>query len=152
ALISIIAGLFFGVIPALQTSKADLAGSLKESGRSAMSGTWRQRLRKVMVTAQIALALVLLIGAGLTINSFLRLRRNETGIDPRNVLTFELRFPQSDMMKVVGRHKGVGLWEIFPQTTLTFDRVYQRLQGMPGVVSAAAVNLPPLSGSFGMNF
>jgi putative ABC transport system permease protein len=152
ALTSIVAGLFFGIIPATQNSKTDIAGTLKESGRSATGGVFRQRLRQMMVTAQIALALMLLVGAGLMINSFVHLQRNDVGINVENVLTFELRFPQSELMKVVGRHKGVGLWEIFPKTTMTFDRVYERLQTLPGITSVAAVSVPPLDGSFGMNF
>jgi putative ABC transport system permease protein len=153
ALVSVGAGLFFGVVPAIQTSKTDLVGSLKESGRSAMAGAFRQRIRKVMVTVQIALALVLLVGAGLMINSFLRLQNNNVGMDPTNVMTFEFRFPQSELMKVVGRHKGVGLWEISAHTYLMYDRVFERIQSIPGVVSAAAASAAPLSGNgMGMNF
>src|SRR5689334_3669611 len=73
ALVSIATGLFFGLVPALQTSKIDLSASLKESTRGGSEGITRQRLRSALVTAQIGLALVLLIGAGLMMNSFLHI-------------------------------------------------------------------------------
>jgi putative ABC transport system permease protein len=152
AAISILTGLIFGVIPALQTSKVDLAASLKESGRTGMDASARQRVRQVLVTAQIALALILLIGAGLMMNSFLRLQSNNLGADPTNLLTFEFRFPQTEMMRPVGQFRGVGLWEIFPTTHLTFDRIHQRMQAIPGVISAAGISNAPFTGSMGMNF
>jgi len=152
AAVSIVTGLVFGLLPALQSSKANLAGAIKESGRGAMGGLARHRLRSVLVTGQIALALVLLIGAGLMINTFVRLQRNDLGADPRGVLTFEVRFPEDEMMKVVGRYRGVGLWEISPVTALTFNRIFERMQGLPAVQSAAGSTFPPLSGAMAMNF
>ena len=151
--LSIATGLLFGLVPALQVSKVDLSAALKESGRAGMDGSGRQRLRSALVSTQIALALTLLIGAGLMMNSFLKLQNNKLGADPTNVLTFELRFPQNEMMKPVGTFRGVGLWEISPNTHLTFDRVHERIQGVPGVLSAAAISRAPLSGNaMGMGF
>ena len=152
AAVSILTGLIFGVLPALQTSKVDLATTLKESGRTGMDASARQRVRQVLVTAQIALALVLLIGAGLMMNTFVRVQANELGADTSNLLTFEFRFPQSEMMKPVGRFRNVGLWEINPVTGLTNDRLHERLQAIPGVVSAAGINRPPLTGAMMMGF
>jgi putative ABC transport system permease protein len=153
AALSILTGLIFGVAPALQTSKTDLAGSLKESGRGALDGSSRNGFRNALVAGQIGLSLVLLIGAGLMINSFLRLERNELGADPTNLLTFEFRFPQNQLMKQVGRFRGVGLWEIFPATDLTYDRVLERVRGLPGVQSAAMASIAPMSGrNMGVNF
>jgi len=151
--LSIATGLLFGLIPALQVSKVDLSAALKESGRTGMDAGGRQRFRSVLVSAQIALALTLLIGAGLMMNSFLKLQHNKLGADPTNVLTFELRFPQSEMMKPVGTFRGMGLWEISPLTHLTFDRVHERLKSVPGVISAAGISRAPLSGNaMGMTF
>jgi len=152
AAISILTGLVFGVLPALQTSKVDLATSLKESGRSGMDGSARQRVRQVLVAGQIALALVLLIGAGLMMNTFLKLRSNKLGADTSNLLSFEFRFAQSEMMKPVGQFRGFGLWDINPITGLTFDRMQQRLGAIPGVVSAAGISRPPLTGTMNMGF
>ena len=148
ALVSILTGLLFGTAPALETSKVDLATSLKESGRSGMDGTGKQRVRSAMVAAQIGLALILLIGTGLMIGSFVKLRSNSLGLDPANVLTFEFRFTQAQLMRPVGQFRGVGLWEIFPATGLTYQRVYERMKAIPGVVSAAAISRAPASGSW----
>jgi putative ABC transport system permease protein len=148
AAISIITGLLFGLVPALQTSKVNLSTALKESGRTGMEGMGRQRLRSILVAAQIGLALVLLIGAGLMMSSFLKLQSQKLGLDPKNVLTFEFRFGQQQMMKAVGRFRNVGLWEIYPTTGLTFERLYERVRTIPGVISAAGVSRPPASGGW----
>jgi putative ABC transport system permease protein len=150
--VSILTGLIFGIVPALQASKVDLATSLKESGRSGMDGSARQRVRQVLVTAQIGLALVLLIGAGLMMNTFLKLRGNDLGANPSNLLTFEFRFPQGELMTPVGQFRGMGLWEIKPAVGLTYDRLFQRIQSIPGVTSAAAISRPPLTGTLRMPF
>jgi putative ABC transport system permease protein len=145
ALVVVLTAVIFGIVPALHASKPDLVSSLKESGRSGTDGVARQYLRSALVTAQIALALILLIGAGLMINSFIRVQKNDLGADPRNVLTFDFRFAQTDSIKPYGRYRGLGLWDVSPVPALTFDRVLERLRGIPGVVSAAAINRPPLS-------
>ncbi len=153
ALVSIGTGLFFGLIPALQTSKIDLSAALKESARSGSEGLTKQRLRGALVTAQIGLALVLLIGAGLMMNSFLRIQKNELGGDPKGLLTFDFRFPQSQLMKPVGQqYRGVGLWDISPNVALTYDRLFERVKGLPGVISAAGASRPPFAGAMGMQF
>jgi putative ABC transport system permease protein len=153
AALSIATGVIFGLAPALQTSKVDLSTALKESGRGGMDGASRQTFRSGLVSVQIGLALMLLIGAGLMANSFLKVLNNDLGADPRNLLTFELRFPQNELMRAVDTYRGVGLWEIFPVTGLTFDRMWERLQAMPGVTSAAAISRAPLSGgAMGMPF
>jgi putative ABC transport system permease protein len=153
ALVVMLTAIVFGIVPALQASKADLVGSLKESTRSGTEGVTRQYLRSVLVTGQIAFALVLLIGAGLMINSFIRVQGNDLGADPDNVLTFDFRFTQTDSIKPVGRYRGLGVWEVNPVTALTFDRIVDRMRSVPGVVSAAAINRPPLnSGGIVMPF
>jgi putative ABC transport system permease protein len=146
ATIVILTAVIFGIVPALHTSKPDLVNSLKDSGRSGTDSLMRQRLRSGLVTMQIALALVLLIGAGLMINSFVRVERKDLGADPKGILTFDFRFPQGESIKPFSRYRGVGLWDVSPTTTLTFQRVFERVQGMPGVISAAAMNRPPLMG------
>jgi putative ABC transport system permease protein len=153
ALVSIGTGIFFGLIPALQTSKIDLSAALKESMRSGSEALGKHRLRSALVTVQIGLALVLLIGAGLMMNSFLRIESNDLGGDPKNLLTFEFRFPQSQLMKAVGQqYRGVGLWDISPKVALTYDRLFERVQGLPGVLSAAGASRPPFAGAMGMQF
>jgi predicted permease len=95
AAISLLAGVFFGLTPALKTSGPDLHETLKEGGRGA-SGT-RHRMQSVFVVVEMALALVLLIGAGLTIRSLAKLWSVDPGFHPHNVLTFGLSLPPSMM-------------------------------------------------------
>ncbi|HYR86708.1 MAG TPA: ABC transporter permease [Terriglobia bacterium] len=145
AVVVVLTAVIFGIVPALQASRSDLVSSLKESGRSGTDSVTRQYLRSVLVTAQIALALILLIGAGLMINSFIRVQKNDLGADPRNLLTFDFRFAQTDAIKPYGRYRGLGLWDVSPVPALTFDRILERVRAIPGVLSAAAVSRPPLS-------
>ena len=153
ALIVMLTAVVFGIAPALQASKGDLVGSLKESTRSGTDSKTRQYLRSVLVIGQIAFALVLLIGAGLMINSFIRVQGNDLGADPENVLTFDFRFTQTDSIKPFGRYRGLGLWDVSPVPALTFDRIVERMRSVPGVVSVAAINRPPLnSGGIVMPF
>jgi putative ABC transport system permease protein len=147
ALIVVLTSVIFGIVPAVQTSKPDLVNSLKESGRGGTDSVARQHLRSALVTLQIALALVLLIGAGLMINSFVRVEKTDLGANPKSLLTFEFRFTQNEAIKPFARYRGVGLWDVNPLTTAGFTRVFERMQGLPGVVSAAAINRTPLGPS-----
>ena len=147
ALVVIVTGVVFAIAPAIQATNPDLVSSLKETGRSGTEGVARQHLRSALVTVQIALALVLLIGAGLMINSFARVQNTNLGADPRNLLTFDFRFPQDDVITPYSRYRGMGLWNVNPQVAQTFDRVLERVRALPGVVSAAAINRPPLNSS-----
>jgi putative ABC transport system permease protein len=146
ALITILTGLFFGILPSLQASKPDLLDALKDSSRSFSSGVARHRLRSGLVTVQIALALVLLIGAGLMIKSFIRITRSQLGMDPYSLLTFDFRFPVS-MMKRVSQFRGTGYWEISPVIEQTLDQIMDRVKALPGVVSAAGSSAAPLQGA-----
>jgi putative ABC transport system permease protein len=89
-LISLLTGVFFGLVPAWQASNPAVNDELKEGGRGA-DGLRRQRLRGALVVAEIALAMVLLVGAGLLINSFARMSRAELGFDPRNLFSMSLQ-------------------------------------------------------------
>jgi predicted permease len=93
AAVSLLAGILFGLAPALKTSKPDVHDMLKEGGRGA-SGT-RHRAHGVLVVVELAMAVVLLIGAGLMIRSLARIWRVDPGFDPHNVLTFSFAFPPS---------------------------------------------------------
>src|SRR5262245_61453249 len=90
--VSLLTGIVFGLLPALQASKIDLGETLKEGGRDAAGSLWR-RLRGIMVVGEVALAFVLLIGAGLMIRSFARLMEVDPGIDPRGILTMDIMLP-----------------------------------------------------------
>ena len=146
AVIVVLTGVIFGIFPALQASKPDLVNSLKESGRGGTDTVVRQRLRSALVTLQIALSLVLLVGAGLMINSFVRVERRDLGSSPKGLISFDFRFPQGEAIKPVSRYRGMGVWDVSPNTTATFQRLLERMQGLPGVVSAAAISEPPMVG------
>lgn len=106
AAISLLTGLIFGVIPAVQGSKSSLVEFLKDATRGGTAGGARNRLRAVLVAGQLALALMLLIGSGLLIRSFLQLQGADLGCDPRGLLTFRYRFPQNQFGKPVGTYRG----------------------------------------------
>ena len=133
AALTLATGLVFGVIPALHTSGRQLHDSLKEGGRSAALGRGGQRFRSGLVVAEVALALVLLIGAGLTMRSFVRLSAVDPGFDPTSVLKFRVLLNAQD----------------FPDTATVLgfhQQANERLRALPGVVSVGAVSGVPLTG------
>jgi len=93
AAISILSGLLFGLLPALQISKPDLNAALRDQSRSSTASRQRHVTREILIISQVALSTVLLIGAGLLINSFLRLANTSVGVDPVNVLTMAIELP-----------------------------------------------------------
>jgi predicted permease len=131
-LVSLLTGIVFGLLPALQASKINLTATLKEGGRDA-AGLLRRRLRGFLVVGEVALAFVLLIGAGLLIRSFARLTEVDPGIDPRGVLTMEIALPFAKYSD--GR------------SLAFFQQTLERLRALPGVEAAATVNPLPLSGA-----
>jgi putative ABC transport system permease protein len=104
-------------------------------------------MRHVLVVGQIALALLLLVGAGLLLNSFARVIGNDLGADPSNLLTFDFRLPTRESYKQIGMYRGTGLFEVSAVPADTVERVLERLQSVPGVQSVAATNTPPLGGA-----
>jgi putative ABC transport system permease protein len=131
-LTSLLAGILFGLAPALRASKISLTESLKESGRgSGGGGREHSRLRDALLVGEIGLAVVLLSGAALLIQSFLRLTQVDPGFNPSNVLTFQLDSP-------AGR---TGL-----QLPAFFREIVARLSVLPGATSASAVASLPLTG------
>ncbi len=129
--ITVLTGLIFGAVPALQTSRVDLNDTLKEGGRGTVGA--RGRSRSLLVVSEIALSLVLLVGAGLMVQSFLRLRRVNIGLDAKNVLTATVILPQA---KYRERDKRAAF----------FKQLVERVRGIPGVQAAAATATLPLSG------
>jgi predicted permease len=130
--VSLLTGIIFGLVPALQVSVTDLHETLKEGSRGSSAG--HRRLRDLLVVSEVAAALVLLAGAGLMLRTIWRLGAVNPGFDPRHVLTFS-----------------VGL---SPASTSSSDRILQtfeqtvdRIQSVPGVKSAAVTTLIPLGGN-----
>jgi putative ABC transport system permease protein len=145
AAVSLVTGIVFGLAPALEASKATLAESLKDATRGGSSGRARHRIRAALVSAQLALALVLLIGSGLLIRSFLKMKGADLGCDPKGLMTFDVRFPGAQFGKIISMYQGVPLWEINARVDTTLKRVFERVQSVPGVQSAAASVLPPMT-------
>ena len=130
--ITLLTGLIFGAVPALQTSRVDLNDTLKEGGRGA-SG-FRGRSRSMLVVTEIALSLVLLVGAGLMIQSFLRLRQVNIGLDAHNVFTATVLLPRAKYRE--------------PQQRIAFfKQLVERVRNIPGVESAGATGTLPLNGN-----
>jgi putative ABC transport system permease protein len=150
--ISLLTGLIFGVGPALQGSKSGFVEGLKDSMRGGTSGASRHRLRGALVTVQVAMALILLIGAGLLIRSFEKMQGIGLNCDPRGLLTFGLRYRQNQFSKPTGMYKGLPLWEVSTVPADTINRIFERLQTVPGVQSASGNFFPPLTGAFSLPF
>jgi putative ABC transport system permease protein len=132
ATLALLTGIIFGLAPALQVSSPDLNETLKESGRSVGKGARSQRIRSTLVVAQVALSLVLLIGAGLMLRSFAQLQAADPGLDPTGVVTAGVVLP------------GAAYATDAPRRQL-IRRVVDRLESMPGVQAAAAITPLPLS-------
>ena len=136
--VSIVTGLIFGLVPALQASRFDLNQSLKEGVRGMTSGVRHNRLRSLLVVSEIAMALVLLIGAALLMKSFVRLLHVNPGFNPANVLTLDVQLPTVSPSR----------YERNEEQAAFFERVLAQVQALPGVESAGGVVSLPLSGAF----
>jgi len=128
--VSLLCGVIFGLVPALTASKTDLVSSLKESERTD-SGT-RQWLRRTFVVAEVALALVLLISAGLLVRSFGKLLDVRPGFDPQNVLTLRVQLPGAQYDKAT-------------KVASFYDQVLTRVSGLPGVQHVGAAYQTPFT-------
>jgi predicted permease len=152
-LLSIFTGVLFGVVPALQASRPNLVESLKEAGRAAMTGLARHRFRGALVAGQIALALVLLVGAGLMMNSFFRLTGADLGCKPSGVVTFQFSLPPRQYIKTIGSYHNYPLVDVSAIPAQTFDRLRERINALPGVQSSAgSVYIPMTGGEDSMTF
>jgi putative ABC transport system permease protein len=134
AVVSVLAGLLFGVLPALRASSTRVMAALRDGGRSAASGGARHRTRNALVMTQVALAFVLVVGSGLLVRSFHALRSVDPGFSADAVLTFEVRplptkYPEAEAMAQF------------------YDRLIERLDAVAGVTRAAAIDLLPLTGT-----
>lgn len=129
--ISLLTGIAFGLVPALQASRADVNDALKEASRGSTGS--RGKLRSVFVVAEVSLALVLLIGAGLMIRSFMRLHAVKTGFETDRVLTMRVQLPGAKYKQ--------------DQQRLTFfQQAQERIAALPGVKAIGAINFLPLTG------
>ena len=130
---TVITGLLFGLAPALRTMKLNLSDTLKEGGRSGGEGTLKNRTRSLLVVFESALAVVLLIGAGLLIRSFIALQNTNPGFDANNVLTMRVDLPR-------------GKYDTPEKASSFFQQLEQRLSGLPGVEKVGFITELPLTG------
>jgi putative ABC transport system permease protein len=131
--VSLLTGLIFGLAPAIKSSSLNLNSTLKEGGRS-QDTAGQHSLGNSLVVCQVSLALVLLIGAGLLIRSFLQLQQVNPGFDPAQVLTMQVSLPPSRYSQP-------------NQVSGFFEQLIERIEALPGVQSAGGVTQTPLSGS-----
>jgi putative ABC transport system permease protein len=129
--VALLTGLLFGLVPALQAARLDLTEALKEGGRGAGGGAQRHRTLNLLVVSEVALAVVLLVGAGLLVNSFVRLQQVSPGFDEKNLLTVRIDLPNPYAQ---------------PEKKAQFyEQLQQRVAALPGVESVGLVTELPLA-------
>ncbi|HVE80185.1 MAG TPA: ABC transporter permease, partial [Gemmatimonadaceae bacterium] len=133
--VALLTGLLFGLVPALQVSRADLHETLKEGGRSAAADRTAGAMRRTLVVAEVALALTLLVGAGLLIRSVARLQGVDPGFDPRNLVTFGVPLPAT-------KYRNDTTQAAF------FSELLPRFAALPGVRGVAMTSVLPFGGSW----
>jgi len=138
-LVTLLTGIIFGLAPGLQASRPDLNETLKEGGRSGTTGAHRQRVRNFLVVAEVALALLLLVGAGLMIKSFWRLQQVNPGFNPEHVLTVGIDLPGR---KYAENHQRIAF----------YNQLIQQLSALPGVQAVGASHSMPIGGDYVLGF
>ncbi|MCA1577503.1 MAG: ABC transporter permease [Acidobacteria bacterium] len=137
--VSVLTGLIFGLFPAFHSSKTELVESLKDGGRGTSEGARRNRMRSALAVGELAIAVVLLVAAGLLLQSLWRLQNVNSGLNPENVLTFSVSVPEN-------RYEGVKQGQFF-------SNLMTRLESSPGVQAASVISPLPLSGDrFSISF
>jgi putative ABC transport system permease protein len=130
--ISVLAGVLFGMAPALRLSRPDLNSDLRAEGRGSTSGRRHNALRSLLVVSQVALSLVLVIGAGLLLRNFVQLRRTSPGFDRRGLLTMRMSLPPA-------RYSGGA------KMTAFYDELLREVRAVPGVQAAAESSALPMN-------
>jgi putative ABC transport system permease protein len=138
-LLSLVTGILFGLVPAMQASRADLNITLKETGARGGSGMRQNKARGLLVMVEMALAMVLLIGAGLLIRTFSALHNVAPGFDAHNVLTMDTALTGSRFDRTAG-------------IDTMARQAIERMHAIPGVEAAAATSYLPLEGGLGLGF
>lgn len=131
--VALLTGIIFGLVPALDVSKLNLSDTLKEAGKALTGSSRSQRARNSLVVAEVALALVLLVGAGLLIRSFWQLQSQGTGFNAQNVLTMRVALPNRK-------------YNDDPKRINFFTQALTQLQALPNVEAAGAINFLPFAG------
>jgi putative ABC transport system permease protein len=135
--VALATGLLFGIVPAMRTAGLDLREALNEGSRGSTSGPGHHRIRGVLVAAEIAMAMLLLVGAGLLLRSFARLQEVPPGFQPDHLLAADIPLSVTAYAKPEQRYE-------------FYDRLVERAKALPGVRSAAAASFLPVSGGGGL--
>jgi len=147
--ISLLTAFFFGLIPALQASHPDLNNALREGGRRTVAGS-RGLTRHALAVSEVALAMVLLIGAGLLINSILRMQRVNPGFDSSNLLTMRIELPEGG--QYMHRVPGGDMEQAMPAVNAFYKQLLERVAALPGVESVGSITGLPTQFSEGYTF
>src|ERR1700752_1036981 len=133
--LSLMTGIVFGLVPALDATRFDLHDSLKEGGKNVGGSSGSNRVRSLFVVTQVALALVLLVGAGLLVKSLRRLQAVDAGFNANNLLTVRVSLP-------------AGKYDTEPQRIAFFKQAREQMKAIPGVEAVSAINTPPFTGLY----
>jgi putative ABC transport system permease protein len=139
AAVTLLTGLIFGLVPALQSSRPNLNETMNETGRGSTEGRRRQLVRGALVVLEVASALVLLVSSGLLIKSFWRLQQVDPGFNPDNTLTLSVSLPRSKYPEE-------------PQQVAFFQQLLEKVRALPGVQAAGATNPLPMAGDTVLGF
>lgn len=148
--LSVLTALLFGMVPAFRAARVDLHDALREGERRSATGKHKP-LSYLLVIAQVALAMVLLVGAGLMLNSLMRMVLVSPGFDPANVLTMAVNFPGSGG-KYMERSPGKPLEKISPKVTAYHQQLIKGVAALPGVESVGMITILPPLGAGGRTF
>ena len=148
--LSVLAALLFGLVPALRAARPDLNDDLRE-GESRTSTGKRGRARYLLVISEVALAMVLLVGAGLMINSLLRMLLPSPGFDAANVLTMAVNFPETEG-KYLEKIPGKDMNRVSPKVTAFHQQLLERVAALPGVESVGMISIIPPLGAGSKSF
>jgi predicted permease len=148
--LSLLTALLFGMAPAFRASRADLQDALREGASRTATGK-RRGTRYLLVVAEVGLAMVLLVGAGLMINSLLRMLLPSPGFDPANVLTMAVTFPGTGG-KYLEKSPGKPMERISPKVTAYHQQLMEGISALPGVESVGMITLLPPLGTGGRTF
>jgi len=150
AVVSLLTAIVFGILPALQTSRLDLSTAFKSGNRSATASSGKLRLRSAFVVLQISTALVLLTGAGLLVNTLIRLTNVNPGIDPAHLTTFQMSFTGRGFFGATGKVTPIGSleFELSPRINTVVTQIRDRIAALPTVEGVTTMRLTtPLGGS-----
>ncbi len=136
---SLLTGLVFGLLPALQSSRTEPADSLRESGLASTHGRGQARLSSTLVVAEVTIAVIVVVGAGLLLRSLWRLQAVDPGFETRQKVAARISLGDADYPEAADR-------------ILMFDRLIERLAGTPGVTAVAAISRLPMGGDFSISF